>query len=87
MAIYLNLKANENKVDDKIKAKLLKNFAANEDQRRLKKVTKLRGTVRQLYTTGQFDAGDALWNALNPTYQELAQDTQDVSDSDTSNQS
>lgn len=74
-------------MDDKIKAKLLKNFAANEDQRRLKKVTKLRGTVRQLYTMGQFDAGDALWNALTPKYQDLAQDTQDVSDSDTSNQS
>ena len=66
MTIYLALKANETKLDEKLKSKIQSNFAANEDKRRLKKVNKLRGTVRQLYTAGQYEAGDQLWNDLLP---------------------
>jgi hypothetical protein len=91
MAIYLNLRDNENKVDEKLKAKLQANFSANEDQRCIKKMAKLRGTVRQLYTIGQFEAGDQLWNSLLPepmsSCTEISTDNPDVSDSDISTQS
>lgn len=85
MATYLTLKDNEKKVDDKLQAKIQVNFSKFEDQRRLKKVNKLRGTVRQLYTLGQFEEGDQLWNDLFST--DIPNDATKGSDSDTSNRS
>ena len=82
MAVYLSLKDNEKKVDEKLKAKIQANFSKNEEQRRTKKVTKLRGTVRQLYTTGQFEAGDQLWNDLLLPPVDFCQDTTDPVDHD-----
>ncbi len=60
MAIWLNLKDAFKSVDEKLRAQITTNFAKVDAERRAKKVAKLKGTVRQLYSEGHFKAGDKL---------------------------
>jgi len=60
MAIWLNLKAASKTVDDKLRATIATNYAKIEAERRSKKMARLKGTVRQLYSEGQYQAGDKL---------------------------
>jgi hypothetical protein len=60
MALWLLLKDAATRVDDKLRKTLLVNYAKINLQRRQKKVTKLRGTVRQLYENGQYQLGDQI---------------------------
>ena len=60
MAIWLNLKAASKTVDDKLRATIATNYAKVEAERRSKKMARLKGTVRQLYSEGQYQAGDKL---------------------------
>lgn len=50
MAIWLNLKDATKLVDEKLRSTLLTNFAKVTAARRAKKMSKLKGTVRQLYS-------------------------------------
>ena len=54
------MKENSKHLDDKLKAKLHASFAEVDNKRRAKKLAKVKGTVRQLYQTGQYDEGDKL---------------------------
>jgi len=72
MALWLHLKEGSKLVDDKLLAKLQANYAAVDAQRRSKKLTKIKGTVRQLYQNGLYDEGDQLLDSAmslpnNPT--------------------
>ena len=60
MAIWLNLKDASRLVDDKLRKTLSTNYANVDAARRAKKVSRIKGTVRQLYREGQFNAGDQL---------------------------
>ena len=66
MAIWLNLKEGSQLVDDKLRKKLLTNYAAVDAKRRTKKLSKVRGTVRQLFQTGQYVEGEQLLNTTLP---------------------
>ena len=88
MAIWLNLKEGSKLVDDKLWQKLPANYAAVDAKRRTKKLTKIRGTVRQLFQTGKYNEGEQLLDRAlslldNPT--DIVQ--QDTSDSETSQDS
>jgi hypothetical protein len=63
MAIWLNLKDGVKLVDDKLRTKLMGNYSELDNKRRLKKLTKIHGTVRQLYQNGKFDEGENLLNS------------------------
>jgi hypothetical protein len=60
MAIWLHLKDGSKMVDDKLRAILFKNYAKIDSERRAKKVSRLKGTVRQLFSEGHFSAGEQL---------------------------
>jgi hypothetical protein len=60
MAMWLTLKEGAKLVDDKLRVKLLANYADIDSKRRTKKLHKIAGTVRQLYQNGQFDEGEEL---------------------------
>jgi len=60
MALWLILKEGSKLVDDKLLAKLKANYAAVDEQRRSKKLSKIKGTVRQLYQNGLFAEGEQL---------------------------
>lgn len=60
MAVWLNLKEGSKMVDEKLRGVLSKNYAKVDGERRAKKVARLKGTVRQLYSDGQFTAGERL---------------------------
>jgi hypothetical protein len=60
MAIWLILKENSKLVDDKLRQKLLANYAAVDAKCRIKKLNKLKGTVRMLYQNGQITEGEQL---------------------------
>jgi hypothetical protein len=81
MAVWLNLKEGSQQLDERFKSKLLANYASVDAKRRARRVARLKGTVRQLYQAGDYQAGDQLMD----TY--LAQsnyETKGFSDSDSS---
>jgi len=83
MAIWLNLKEGSKLVDDKLRAKLQTAYAELDNKRRTRKLTKLRGTVRQLYQNGQFAEGEHLLNsAMYANDRTLAISSPHHSDSD-----
>jgi hypothetical protein len=83
MAIWLNLKEGSTRVDDKLRAKLQTAYAELDNKRRTRKLTKLRGTVRQLYQNGQFAEGEHLLNsAMYANDRTLAISSPHHSDSD-----
>jgi hypothetical protein len=75
MAIWLILKEASTLVDDKLRTKLLSNYAAADAKRHTRKLSQLRGTVCQLYQTGHFDEGDYL---LNSTISNLNESQNDI---------
>jgi hypothetical protein len=87
MAIWLNLKDGAKLVDDKLRTKLLGNYSELDNKRRLKKLTKIRGTVRQLYQTGKFDEGEDLLNSAMCFPAPFINNTPDTSDSESSDAS
>jgi len=88
MAIWLNLKEGSKLVDDKLRQKLLANYATVDAKRRTRKLNKIRGTVRQLYQTGNYNEGEQLLDRAL-TFIERPTDIvhQDSSDSDDSQES
>ena len=60
MAIHLHLIEAAKMVDEKLKTKIIANFAEVDAKRRAKRVAKMKGTVRQLYQAGDFQAGEQL---------------------------
>jgi hypothetical protein len=60
MAIWLNMRAAFKSVDEKLRAAIIANYAKVDADRRKKKLARLKGTVRQLYNEGQFQAGEQL---------------------------
>jgi hypothetical protein len=60
MATWLNLKDASKSVDDKLRATITGNYAKVDAERRAKKMARLKGTVRQLYSEGHYHAGDQL---------------------------
>jgi hypothetical protein len=87
MAIWLNLKDGAKLVDDKLRTKLLGNYSELDNKRRLKKLTKIRGTVRQLYQTGKFDEGEDLLNSAMCFLAPFIHNSPDTSDSESSDAS
>ncbi len=84
MAIWLNLKDGAKLVDDKLRTKLLSNYAELDDKRRSKKLHKIRGTVRQLYQNGQFAEGEDLLNSAMSFPQSSSNISPNSSDSESS---
>jgi hypothetical protein len=84
MAIWLILKDGAKLVDDKLRAKLLSNYAALNAKRRSKKLNKIRGMVRQLYQNGQFKEGEDLLNSAVPLPDLSIPHPSDSSDSESS---
>jgi hypothetical protein len=88
MALWLHLKAGSKLLDEKLRLKILANYAELDAKRRSKKIGKIRGTVRLLYENGQFEEGDKLLDSAIPSKQNMTVDsTLDDSDSDASNSS
>lgn len=86
MAAWLHLKDGTKLVDDKLRAKLLANYAAVINKRREKRVSRLKGTVRQLYQDGNFEAGEELLMKVLPTLDNI-DETNHSSDSEASTSS
>jgi hypothetical protein len=81
MAQYILVHEAYKQIDDKTKTKILENYSKANAERRSRKIQKVKGTVRQLYSEGFNDEADALWDhchSLEGIYK---------SDSDTSNSS
>jgi hypothetical protein len=70
MAVWLHLKEKSKLVDEKLRAIIFANFAKVNAERRAKKMSRLKGTVRQLYSQGHFLEGDQLLENCIPHYQE-----------------
>jgi hypothetical protein len=88
MALWLHLKAGSKLLDEKLRLKILANYAELDAKRRSKKIGKIRGTVRLLYENGQFEEGNKLLDSAIPSKQNTTVDsTLDDSDSDASNSS
>jgi len=71
MAQYIILQEAYKNLDDKTKARILDNYAKANEERRNRKIQKVKGTVRQLYSEGYDDEADALWDqchSLEGTY-------------------
>lgn len=81
MALWLILKDGSQELDERLKTKLMANYAAVDAKRRARRLARIKGAVRQLYQTGNQQAGDQLMDAyLSPT----TYDTGEHSDSDSS---
>jgi hypothetical protein len=81
MAQYILVHEAYKQIDDKTKTKILENYSKANAERRSRRIQKVKGTVRQLYSEGFNDEADALWDhchSLEGIYK---------SDSDTSNSS
>jgi len=88
MAIWLHLKDGSKLVDDKLRTKLYTAYAELDNKRRARKLTKIKGTVRQLYQNGQFDEGDDLLNnAISGLQLQHTSSMPHLSDSDASSTS
>jgi hypothetical protein len=75
MSLWLTLQDNSHQIDEKMRSKLLDNYAKVTSERRHRQLQKLKGTVRQLYTEGDMDQADALWDqCIGNT---MAEDTDD----------
>lgn len=74
---HLKLQEMVPQVDDKMKNKLMDNYNKLIQERRNKCLTRVKGTVRQLYTEGFSDDADALWESC----MHLHDDTDDASTS------
>jgi len=72
MALYYHLQDATKVVDEKLKGKILANFAAVDAKRRARRVAKLKGTVRQLYQAGKYQAGDQLMDTYLANYAVLS---------------
>mmetsp|Transcript_10383 Transcript_10383/g.14954 ORF Transcript_10383/g.14954 Transcript_10383/m.14954 type:complete len:1057 (-) Transcript_10383:6976-10146(-) len=75
MALWMNLKDASKIVDEKLRAILSKNYAKIDAERRAKKVSRIKGTVRQLFSDGQFSAGEQLLDDCLTKYCVDAHDT------------
>lgn len=84
MAIWMNLKDGAKLVDEKLRTKLLANYAELDNKRRSKKLNKIRGTVRQLYQNGQFAEGEDLLNSAMSFNEHATNLSSTSSDSDSS---
>ena len=60
MAIHLHLLDAAKLVDEKLKTKIIANFAEVDAKRHAKRMAKVKGTVRQLYQAGEYQAGEQL---------------------------
>jgi len=87
MASWLHLKDASKLVDDKLRAKLNAHFAAVDTQRRDKKLSKIKGIVRQLYQDGNISDGDKLLEKTLLTSASYATPAVHDSDSDDSSAS
>jgi hypothetical protein len=81
MSQWLTLQENSQQVDEKLKARLMANYTKLNNERRTKRLQRLKGTVRQLYTEGQAEQADALWDQYISINNH---DTADEDDSSTS---
>jgi len=88
MALWINLKEGSKSVDDKLRQKLQTNDADVDAKCRTKKIGKLKGTVQQLYLSGQFEEGETLLATAIPQLTSGNTETHlDDLDSDASNES
>lgn len=62
MASWLTLQENSHQIDEKMKQKLIENYIRMNSDKRTRRLKKLKGTVRQLYTEGEMEQADALWD-------------------------
>jgi hypothetical protein len=49
-------------LNEKVKAKMLDNYAKTIQERRARQLRRVKGTVRQLYTEGHPQEADAIWD-------------------------
>ncbi len=77
MSQFLILQEMVPQVDEKMKTKLMNNYHKLMQARRANRLTRIKGTVRQLYTDGQSETADALWD----TCMDLHEDTDSASTS------
>jgi hypothetical protein len=88
MALWLHLKEAAKALNEKLRAKLIANYTVQDNKRRNRKLAKIRGTVRQLYETGDYDAGDQLLhNAMDKIQYCEEIDSQHAAESDQSTSS
>jgi hypothetical protein len=50
--------------DEKLKAKILSNYSTTLEVRKQKRMQKLKGMVRQLYTDGKYDEAEKVFDYL-----------------------
>jgi hypothetical protein len=62
MALWLLIQEASKHMEDKLKAKLMDNYPELMMDCHTKQLQRLKGTVRQLYTDGQFEQADAMWD-------------------------
>jgi len=81
MAIFIILTEAILSLHDKAKARLIGAYLKTVQERRLKRVNKIRSTVCQLYSAGNTEEADALWDQCMPT-EEIAEPSESSSSSD-----
>lgn len=62
MATWLHLHKASQQLDEKLKTRILENYGKTTTDRRSRRLQKIKGTVRQLYTEGQTEQAEALWD-------------------------
>ena len=82
MSLWLTLQDTHQKLDEKTKIKLIEQYTKHNMEKRHKRLQRLKGTVRQLYTDGVTDQADALWDHLiSSPYTDDESDCDDASTS------
>jgi len=61
MAVWIRLQEASKQLDEKLKAQLLKNHTEMMQNHRTRRFQRLKSTVRQLYSEGQSDQAESLW--------------------------
>jgi hypothetical protein len=83
MAQLIILQENYKTLDEKMKHKILENYNKTLDQRKQKRMQRIKGIVRQLYTEGHYDEADKYFDNLPSllTHHHTDDDDDEASDS------
>ncbi len=68
MSLWLTLRDTSQHIDDKTKTRLIETYTKHNMDKRTKRLQRLKGTVRQLYSEGALDQADELWDQLVPSH-------------------
>lgn len=82
MATHLLLQDATSTIDEKFKTKIIDNYMKQLQEKKQRRILNMKGTVRQLYTEGNFEEAEALWDTYMDQMANISSDDDKSTSSD-----